>query len=437
MQARSWKLHGIRLAAAALVLATLGWLSGHTSVVLCLAAVLYLLWHLVNLVRLHTWLQNPQQDIPASRGIWDSIFGSINALEQQNQQQKAAYQDMITEFQNLTNAFPDATLVIDSQNLITWSNQAAVPLLGLRLPDDIGQTVTHLVRDPDFAEWLAMHESLKGGLEMPSPVNDNQWLHVTAVPFQEDQRLIILRNITELHNVEQLRRDFVANISHELRTPVTVLTGYLELLSEHPQREISEPVARMQSQALQMRTLLDDLLELSRLQNDEIHSQDTAIDIASLLRQLQEQAEEISHGRHTLHFEVDQNLRITGVAHDIASAFGNLIGNAIRYTPESGAIHVRWQDSAEGPLLSVKDTGVGIPKRHIPRLTERFYRVSPDRSRQSGGTGLGLAIVKHVMNAHRAKLLIHSELGEGSEFVCVFPLARRVLLTTQEAAHAQ
>ena len=428
----SSQVHAFRLTVGAITLAFVGWLSGHIGMTLVLASVLYLLWHLVNVVRLHAWLKNPQQVIPESFGIWADIFDGINALDQENQQQKTAYRDMIREFQNLTNAFPDATLVIDKQDSITWCNDAAVTLLGLRLPDDLGQAVTNLIRGPAFTEWLGGTGSVTGGLEMISPVDDNRWLQATAIPFQENQRLIILRNITDLHNVEQLRRDFVANISHELRTPVTVLIGYLEMLRDHPASDIAEPVERMQNQALQMRALLDDLLELSRLQSDEIHGRDSVVDITATLRQLKEQAEEISQGRHTFHFDVDNNLRVMGIAQDLASAFGNLIVNAIRYTPESGTIHVCWQDSAEGPRLSVRDTGIGIPKRHIPRLTERFYRVSPDRARQSGGTGLGLAIVKHVLNAHRAKLLIHSELGEGSEFVCVFPPERRVLALEKE-----
>jgi two-component system phosphate regulon sensor histidine kinase PhoR len=184
----------------------------------------------------------------------------------------------------------------------------------------------------------------------------------------------------------------------------------------------------MQSQALQMRALLDDLLELSRLQSDEMQGKEQDVDIPALLGQLKEQAEEVSRGRHVIRFQVDPDLRLSGIAADIESAFRNLIVNAINYTPQGGAITVRWEDSVDGPRLSVADTGIGIPKRHIPRLTERFYRVGSDRARHSGGTGLGLSIVKHVLNVHKARLLIRSELGEGSEFVCVFPREREVSL---------
>lgn len=436
MAVRSWKLHGSRLALGITLLVLAGWLADAVWLVLIVAFLAFVAWHLVNLVWLHRWLRGPGREPPESLGIWADIFDGINALDQQNHQQGAAYRHMIGEFQNLTNAFPDATLVIDQHDTITWCNDAAVALLGLRLPGDLGQAVTNLVRGPAFAEWLAVQASFNSRLEMPSPADDNQWLQVTAVPFQDTQRLVILRNITDLHNVEQMRRDFVANISHELRTPVTVLTGYLELLREHPARDIADPVERMHAQTLQMRALLDDLLELSRVQGDIIRGLDEEVDIAALLRQLEEQAQEVSQGRHQFRFEADPYLRLNGMANDLASAFRNLIVNAIRYTPEAGKIEVRWSDSPEGPRLSVKDNGPGIARRHIPRLTERFYRVSTDRARQSGGTGLGLAIVKHVMNAHRARLLIHSELGEGSEFICLFPPERRILKLPETSAQA-
>jgi two-component system phosphate regulon sensor histidine kinase PhoR len=333
---------------------------------------------------------------------------------------------MIAEFQSLTNALPDATLVIDQKMNITWFNETAISLLGLRNPEDLGQTVTNLLRGSDFAEWLDQAEISDKRLEMISPANENQWLHVSSVPFQEDQRLIVLRDSTKLHNLEQIRQDFVANISHELRTPVTVLLGYLEMLQDHSSKDVASAVDRMHNQAVQMKLLLDDLLELSRLQSDEILGEDRLVDMPTVLEQLKEQAEEISKGKHHINFDVDTTLQLKGVSADLESAFRNLIINAIIYTPESGKISVRWHDSEVGPFLSIKDDGIGIPAKDLPRLTERFYRVGKDRNRESGGTGLGLAIVKHVMNAHEANLIVRSELGEGSEFCCQFGNERAV-----------
>ena len=345
---------------------------------------------------------------------------------------------MITEFQSLTGALSDATLVIDANDDITWCNDAAVAMLGLRIPEDLGQAITNLIRSPGFADWLSSGDRANSRLDMPSPRNDNRWWHVTAVPFQQDQWLIVLRDITEIHNVERIRRDFVANISHELRTPVTVLLGYLELLQDHPAKEVASVVARMHLQAAQMKALLDDLLELSRLQCDEIQGEEQLVNVPAMLEQLKEQGEEISNGSHSINFVTDPTLYLRGVAADLESAFRNLIINAIRYTPAGGTITVTWEGAEDGPHFAVKDTGIGIPARDLPRITERFYRVGSGRGRQSGGTGLGLAIVKHVMNAHKAKLVIRSELGEGSEFVCIFPpergVANRIQLSEQQDA---
>jgi len=425
MTARSWKFHSGRLLLTIVFTLLAGWLVGHTALAVAAGAGVFLAWQVFNIWRLHTWLKNPESDAPQSHGIWAEIFDSLRALDQHRRQQESSYKIMIAEFQSLTNALPDATLIVDSQDNITWCNDTAVALLGLRIPEDLGQAVTNLLRGPDFAQWLAAGDRANNRLEMPSPLNDNRWWQVTAVLFQQDQWLIVLRDITELHNVEQVRRDFVANISHELRTPVTVFLGYLELLQNHPEPEVCSAVERMQTQALNMKSLLDDLLELSRLQSDEIQGEVQEIDIPAMVEQLKEQAAEISGGRHSLEFNVQPGLRITGVATDLESAFRNLIINAIRYTPEKGRIMVSWLDSPDGPRFAVKDTGIGIPKRDLPRLTERFYRVGSGRGRQSGGTGLGLAIVKHVLNAHKAILIIRSELGEGSEFICQFPRDRK------------
>ncbi len=320
-----------------------------------------------------------------------------------------------------TDAFPDAALLLDRNDCITWCNQAAISALKFRMPEDLGLAITNLIRNPEFASWLQDQRQSQRKLEIPSPADDNTWLQVSAVPLEDEERVLILRDITSIHNVEQMRRDFVANISHELRTPVTVLMGYLEIMKDHSNEDVATVAGRMLVQANLMKDLLDDLLELSRLQSQGSNIERREVDMSALISQLREQAEELSRGRHTLVFEAEPGLNLLGAATHLESAFRNLIFNAINYTPEGGRITVQWKDTPNGPCFTVTDTGIGIPQRHIPRLTERFYRVSPDRSRQSGGTGLGLAIVKHVLNAHDARLLISSELGEGSVFTCQFP----------------
>ena len=426
MAARSWTFHSGRLLSLEALVLLAGWILGYPLQVASASILAYLAWHLANIWRLYHWLQTPGAQVPESFGIWSDIYERIAKLEKDQLKQKERYQLMLSEFRNLTDAFPDATLVIDRNRNITWFNQAASALLGLRSPQDLGKPVTNLLRGPDFANWLLVQGRVKSPLEMPSPANENIWLSVDAFPFQEDQRLIILSDTTEVHNVEQIRRDFVANISHELRTPLTVLQGYLEMLQESESKEVSDAVSRMLSQTAQMQMMLDDLLELSRLQSDEIQGEDEAVDVPGMLIQLKEQADELSRGRHQLLFDVDSGPSLSGIATDLESAFGNLISNAIKYTPDGGTVTVTWTDTDEGPQLTVQDTGIGIPARDIPRLTERFYRVGSDRARQTGGTGLGLSIVKHVLNAHEAKLTIESEPGEGSTFSCTFPRKRRL-----------
>jgi len=425
MATRSWKVHAGRLLVAAVAVLAVGWVSGQPLALLAAFLLLYLAWHVANLRRLYLWLQKPGTPVPESYGIWSDIYERIAALEKETQQQKEQHLAMLGDFRHLTDAFPDATLVIDSHHNITWFNQAAKALLGLRSPQDQGKPVTNLLRGPDFANWLAVQGRVRSPLEMASPRDDNIWLNARAFAFQGDQLLIVLRDNTEVHNVEQIRRDFVANISHELRTPLTVLQGYLEMLQEHDSGDVADAAARMLAQTAQMQMLLDDLLELSRLQSDEIQGEEEIIDIPGMMMQLKEQADELSRGRHRLVFDVETGPWISGIAADLESAFSNLLSNAIKYTPDGGTVSVTWREAEAGPQLIVQDTGIGVPKRDIPRLTERFYRVGSDRGRQTGGTGLGLSIVKHVLNAHQATLRIESELGEGSNFTCHFPSARR------------
>ncbi len=420
MPSRSWRFHAARILLLAALALVLGWSLGFPVLALLLVSALYIGWQLFNLWRLYRWLQAPGPDGPQSRGLWADVYDAISAMEVRNRRQKAKYRAMIGEFRGLTDAFPDATLAIDENNVITWFNRAAESLLALRNPGDLGPHVTNLIRGPDFADWLAVQGEVRSPLEMPSPRGDRRWLTLNAVTFRDRQRLIILRDTTEVHSLEKIRRDFVANISHELRTPLTVVQGYLELLDEHPSSDVAEAVSRMLQQTGHMQSLLDDLLELSRVQGGQLRGEEEIVNVHALLAQLKEQAEELSRGQHELDFEVDADLHLTGVAADLESAFSNLIANAVKYTPEGGRIAVRWLDSPQGPRLEVEDNGIGIPARDIPRVTERFYRVGPDRDRQTGGTGLGLAIVKHVLNAHQAELSIRSELGEGSTFSVTF-----------------
>lgn len=425
MRLRPWKYHLTRMAIGLLLALLAGWVSGHPVILACIFLLVYLAWQFYNSLRLHHWLDNWNQPPPESFGMWSEIFDRMSALQKLNFKRQQQYQNVIDDFQGMADAFPDATLVLDKNDVITWFNDSAVQLLDLQVEDDRGQAVTNLIREPGFSGWLAVQDKVTSKLEIPCPTDDNITLLASVARFRKNQRLLILRDITDIQNLDRMRRDFVANVSHELRTPLTVLIGYLELLQNQADSDDADIIRRMYRQARHINDLLEDLLELSRLQDADFSITDEDVDIPAMLAQLKEQAEEYDNVGHKLRFKIKTDLKISGIEADLRSAFQNLITNAINYTPKGGKITVKWKECENNLVFSVKDTGVGIPHRDIPRITERFYRVGNDRARISGGTGLGLAIVKHVMNAHQAHLEISSELGEGSEFKCIFPSKRK------------
>lgn len=420
-----WTYHLTRLAAGISIALLAGWWSGQLVIVPAIFLIVYLAWQFYNSLRLYKWLQSWGSEPPESLGMWAEIFDRIAALQKQNRKRNRQFQDVIDDFEGMADAFPDATLVIDSHDVISWFSDSAAQLLDLKASLDRGQAVTNLIREPTFADWLSVQDRLQTTLDITCPTDDNIALQISAVRFRKNQRLLIFRNITELHNLDRMRHDLVANVSHELRTPLTVLLGYLEILKTRPDDANPEAIERMYDQASQMHALLEDLLELSRLQDTERPASLDEVDIPAMLVQLEEQAEDLSKGRHSLRFKVAADLKLYGVEADLRSAFQNLIVNAINYTPADGKITVSWQQTGDHLVLSVKDSGVGIPHRDIPRITERFYRVGDDRNRETGGTGLGLAIVKHVLLSHAAKLEVTSTPGKGSEFRCVFPAEKK------------
>lgn len=422
---RGWTFHLIRLFLVLLLALLTGWWSGHLLLVMALFLLVILAWQLFNSFQLYRWLSSSETRPPESHGMWADIFDRIAAIQKQNIKRNRQYQQVIDDFEGLADAFPDATLVINDQDIIRWFNDSAVQLLGLKTPDDRGVAVTNLIREPAFANWLAVQEKLHNTLDITCPVDDNISLQISVVHFRKNQRLLILRDITDVRNLERIRHDLVANVSHELRTPLTVMLGYLEVLKSQPAEPNPEAIERMFEQARQMSDLIEDLLELSRLEDTKKIEGAIAVDIPALLAQLAEQAEELSQGRHKISLKIAPDLNIHGAEADLKSAFQNLIVNAINYTPEQGKIKVAWQETPNGLQLSVIDNGIGISHREIPRITERFYRVGDDRNRGKGGTGLGLAIVKHVLHSHNARLEIKSEPGKGSEFHCIFPLDRK------------
>ncbi|HZV37929.1 MAG TPA: phosphate regulon sensor histidine kinase PhoR, partial [Pseudoxanthomonas sp.] len=334
-------------------------------------------------------------------------------------------------------ALPDAVVVVErnSQRAL-WFNKAATQLLGLRYPDDLQSPLGERLQPLSLSHWLAAGRNAEPMLDAASPVDPNLRLNLRLIPYSDEYWLLVARDVSKLLHLEQVRRDFVANVSHELRTPLTVVHGYLDMLDPADFPEWTPMLAEMQKQSQRMTQLVEDLLTLSRLEvQDKLTDDDVAM--APMLATLRREAEALSQGRHAIVVQDEGGLDLHGSNKELHSAFSNLVSNAVRYTPAGGSITIRFAPEGAGAVLSVRDTGYGIPESHLPRITERFYRVSTSRSRESGGTGLGLSIVKHVLNLHQARLEIESRVGLGSTFSIHFtaervhPRAGRPAATTQ------
>lgn len=318
-------------------------------------------------------------------------------------------------------ALPDALVLLDPDGRVCWCNPAAEHLLGVAWPRDRGLLMAAHFGEGEAGAWLRTEQG--DGDDVASPVDSAMRLQLSLIPYGDHRRLLIARDISRVTRLEQVRRDFVANVSHELRTPLTVIHGYLELLDPEDVPALAPVLNELRAQSQRMRQIVEDLLELSRLEMQQ-HLAEERVEMTPMLETLRREAEALSQGRHRIALEDEAHADLLGSPKDLHSAFSNLVSNAVRYTPDGGTITIRWKRATTGAEYSVTDTGYGIPAEHLSRLTERFYRVSSSRSRATGGTGLGLSIVKHVLNLHDAQLRIESESGKGSTFTCVFDQAR-------------
>lgn len=402
-----------------------GLISGHYGWCLAIGLGLYLAWTLKQLLRLHDWLRHhkPDEPPPDGYGLWGDVFDSIYHLQKRDQRVRGRLQAVIDRVQESTAALRDAVIMLDSEGNLEWWNRAAETLLGLKTPQDSGQPVTNLVRHPRFKEYFE-HANYAEPLEIPSPVNDRLRIQMLITRYGNNEHLMLVRDVTRIHQLEQMRKDFVANVSHELRTPLTVICGYLETLLDNVD-DVNprwvRALQQMQQQGGRMQTLLNDLLLLAKLEATDYPSDNQPVDVPTLLQSIKNDAQALSGSKNqqiTLDLESDYSLK--GSEAELRSAFSNLIFNAVKYTPAEGKVRIRWWADGRGAHLSVQDSGIGIDSKHIPRLTERFYRVDSSRASNTGGTGLGLAIVKHVLLRHRATLEINSVPGKGSVFICNF-----------------
>lgn len=411
------------LTLALIIAGLIGWFFGVTGWAVAAVLVVYLWRSLRDLERLRAWLRNTDQDVPDSNGSWDEVFQGIHQLRRDERRSRDSLLNIIERARASVSALEEAVTLIDRDGNLEWWNPAAQALLGIR-PRDLGQPILNLIRTPSFSRYF-QHGPYEDGLKMPSPRFPGQHLQFEITRFGDNDRLMIVYDITRLHNLEQMRKDFVANVSHELRTPLTVLSGYLETLNEQAAEfapRWARPLSQMQQQATRMNNLVNDLLMLSRLESQPDDREPQVVDVPRLLRQIHHDADALAKPKgQSVTLEVEEGLNLLGREADLRSAFSNLVTNAVKYTPDNGLIHVRWWSDSQGAYFRVSDNGIGIDPVHIPRLTERFYRADAARSSATGGTGLGLAIVKHVLMQHKARLDIHSDLGKGSRFTAVFP----------------
>ena len=334
------------------------------------------------------------------------------------------YKRLLREVRECTDALQDGGIILNSAHEIVWFNSAVTNLLGLDPARDRGQRVDNLIRHPDF---VAYQEDPQGEVVIPSPRDPERHLAIQLVPYGKGQSLAIIRDVTRQIRLERTRRDFIANASHELRSPLTVISGYLDALAEGGELPESweAPITETQRQVDRMTTILSDLIELTRLESSEDEAEYEFVNVRELLEPIHAEFSNRSKSPR-LELRLDAELALLGNESEVHSIFFNLINNAVRFTSEAGDIQIQWRRDGAAAVFSVADTGIGIQEEHLPRITERFYRVDKGRSRETGGTGLGLAIVKHALQRHNGRLSIESQMGKGSTFGCHFPETRVV-----------
>ncbi len=366
--------------------------------------------------------------MPIGAGAWEDVFATIYHEQRRHNRSKIQLSSALDRFRHAASALPDGVVLLDDDNKIEWCNKPAEQQLGLMLKQDINKPIVYLVRNAEFIKYLEHHVDIEP-IKLMSWIRLDVTLEIQLVAFGSSQKLLISRDVSQQEKLEHMRRDFIANVSHELRTPLTVVGGFLETLSDMDgavPENLRNYFGMMQEQTSRMRLLIEDLLTLSQLESGATSPDEAELDVYALLSNILNEAKSLSNGQHTISLEANQTLALVASNQELHSAFGNLVGNAVRYTPDGGSISIKWEEKNQEAIFSVTDTGLGIEQQHIDRLTERFYRVDRSRSRGTGGTGLGLSIVKHILNRHQARLEIISEYGKGSTFKAVFPKTRIV-----------
>lgn len=420
----------MRLAMLLVAGTLVGWMYDQPLLGAFLAALAGLGWHLFNLFRLDAWLRTGHLEaVPDGSGVWPPVFARIEYILEKSRRRRRRWRQLLRELRVSAGAFPDGGVLLNARFEIVNYNAAAERLLSLKKLRDRGQRIDNLLRHPDFVAYVSAGDFSRT-IELPAPAGGDIWISCFMIPYGLEQRLLLVRDITGTVRLERTRRDFVANASHELRTPLTVIAGYLDALADDPDAPGAwqVPLAEMRSQSVRMAHLLDDLLELSRLESAAPCGLDQVVDIGALLQRARSEALALPAHPRLVEAMIGSAAGLFGNQVELHSVVSNLVSNAVRYTPPEGSISISWNVDATGGHLAVVDTGIGIADEDIPRITERFYRTDRGRVQQATGTGLGLAIVKHCLRRHDAELEIHSRPGEGSAFICHFP-PHRVALT--------
>ncbi len=451
----SWRKEVWWLILGAVTITAAGWLLGFPLQALLVAAIGYIAWMLIRVKQIVKWLSagGSQRSAPPTLGMMDDIVRLVHREKSYSRKQKNRYKRSLLQFNNLASELPDATVVIDANNVIRWANVAARTLLNVHSDRDRGQRISNLIRDPDFHAFLQL-EDPGSEIEMVAPSNSTLMLACRRIPSGRGMSVLVARDVTQRTRLREMRKDFVDDVSHELRTPLTVIRGYTEMLLENPSIDESSrnAIEKVEEQSNRMMHIVQKLLSLSRLEGNPLgENEGDVVAVADLVNSLVTDLRNTSSIQHEWVLELDETLALRGNYEELYSVVQNLLQNAVKYSGQGALIKVTWTqedvldstaamnqgattDEFAGACLMVSDNGIGIEHRHLPRLSERFYRVDRARARESGGTGLGLAIVKHIAQRHGGQLLIDSIPGEGSEFAVHFP-AKRVEYLADQASN--
>lgn len=427
-----WKSEVLYVGFFAVIAYVFGSALGYSYTPVLLLMFGYLCWHLYHLLVLLRWLDSQSRKLPGhTPGVWGYLYYRLMVRSKKSRKRKKQIGKILREYNMSTRALPFATIALDKDFIIQWANEAAGRLVGVKKSDS-GQPITNLFREPDFNNYLKMADYSEK-IELRSPVNPLQFLALKLIPYGREQFLLIARDITAEHRLEQMRHDFISNASHELRTPLSVLQGSVEQIEEvGVDDKLRSPIDRMKRQVTRMKTILQDLLTLARIEGGMDSTDESIFNLNTMLQEAVDEARvhSVQRGGHVLLFTYDLEYELNLRKNELYTAVINLLINAVNYTEAGGEIELQAVKVANGVMIKVKDTGIGVPKEQLHRLTERFYRIDDSRSRDTGGTGLGLSIVKHILDQLGSKLSIDSEQGIGSEFS--FVISSRFIESTSE-----